>query len=312
MPKIIKTEQEFEAMMREIDVILQEHQVPIHLREIKALGEAARILDVDALKVDVDALKGGPLTSGPIPGIYEGDSLSAHIFEWLRKRYDKRLRVDFSNGYSVLILRGDAWLFRYPLVYGQFRAVCERNLAIRFPNAVARFDGQTPRIVFNLLHGIEKLSQGLASDLSDDELREVIRVFVLGHDLFTALASHCRSDELAMAARLDFNSSARHCVAGAREYGFSRWGSLQAAEKSLKHYITKKGGQFSYTHNLEKIAARAYQLGLPKIDDALITSIQCDADVRYQKGGHVLDDVVRANHNAIAIGSVVTRTLYPS
>lgn len=306
MPKVIRSEQEFDAMMRKVDAILQERHVPIHLRELQALGEAARILDINELK-------GGPLVTGAVPGVYEGDSLSAHIFQWIRKRYDKRLVVDFSNGYSVLILRGDAWLFQYPRVYGEFRAVCERNLSIRFPNVVTSTGGKPlPRLVLNVLHGIEKLSQVLASELSDDELREVLRVFVLGHDLFTALGSHCRSDELATAALLDYNSSARHCAAGSREYGMSRWASLQAAEKLLKHYLIRKGKKFRYTHNLKELGEQAHQSALPKIDSAVLESVQCAPDVRYQHGAQALADVVRANHNAMAIGSIVTRTLYPS
>ena len=100
-------EEEFEVLMREVDQELQDREVPIHARELTDLAEVARILGV--------RMKGGPLDTGPIPGVYTGDSLSAHVFEWIEKRYGDRLKVDFRIGRTVFLLRGAAWLIRFPL-----------------------------------------------------------------------------------------------------------------------------------------------------------------------------------------------------
>jgi hypothetical protein len=118
----IKTEEEFEALMREVDQRLQDREVPIHARELTALAEVARILRV--------RMKGGPLDTGPIPDVYTGDSLSAHVFEWIEKRYGDRLKFDFRIGRTVFLLRGAAWLIRFPLAYGKCVPLHIRDLSM--------------------------------------------------------------------------------------------------------------------------------------------------------------------------------------
>lgn len=302
MPGQITSPQDFESMMRTIDAALQQEGVPIHMRELEALRRAAMMLNTD-LKIQSPAA---------IPGLYEGDSLSGHIVEWVRARYADRLKIDTALGYSAIVLKADAWLFKFPLAYGEFRATVDRDLSRHRPRFVVSQKGQ-PReqLVFNVLLCIDKLPQGLASELSDDELRAILQFFLVGQEFFNALKSFCRDDDLAMAALLDFNTAARHCVAGFKEYGLSRWASLQAAEKMLKHYISKRGGVAPFSHKLDKLTSQASELGLATMDQEDLRAVQCDAAVRYQVSGQTLDHVVTANHNAMGIGLMVLRALYP-
>ena len=217
--RIIKNEKDFESLMREIDSILHQQDVSIHARELKALSEATKILSVE--------LVAAPLNTGPIPGVYEGESLSAHIYKWIRNRYGDRLKVDFSNGYSVILLKGDPWLFRFPVIYGEVTGTCERDLAKKFPSMVVMKPGEArKKPILNLLLCLENLPQGLADELSDSDLRAILNFFQFGHEFLNALNSFCRDDQLAMSGLSDLNASARYCVAGASEHGLSRWASF--------------------------------------------------------------------------------------
>jgi len=303
-PRIIRNEDDFEALMQEIDALLQSRGGPIHAREIGALAEAAHLLRI--------SLVGGPLTTGPIPGVYSGESLSAHIFQWMKRRYGDRLKIDFAIGYAPTLLKGDAWLLRFPLTYGSVTIVCERNLSIQFPSLVVQKPGEPKqKPLFNLLSCIDKLPQGLANSLSDTELRSLLEFYLLGHSFFNDASSLLQNDHLATSALSDLTASAKYCVSSSSERGQSRWSALQASEKFLKLYIERRGGSYPKTHNLSQLAKLACFFGLSKLDDALLNSVQCDAGIRYEERQHRLQDVVAANHGAIAIASAVVKTLFP-
>lgn len=98
----IRNKDEFEKLMQEVDKELCKKSIPIPGREIAALGEVAKFFGT--------SLFGGPLSTGPVPGVYEGESLSAHVFQWIQNRYGNRLKIEFKNGLSIILLRGDPWL----------------------------------------------------------------------------------------------------------------------------------------------------------------------------------------------------------
>lgn len=303
--RTIKTEVEFDELMREIDSRLRSREVSLPARELLALSEASKILGV--------RLIGGPLSTGPVPGIFSGESLSAHIFNWIQNRYGGRLKFDLSNGHTVILLKGDAWLVTFPLIFGTMTLLCDRDLATEYPNFVALIPGKHQNApILNVLSCIDSLTQAFANDLSDVELRLILDVFVFGHTFLTTLNSFCRNDDLAMTALTDLDASAKYCVGDSAGYGASRWSSLQAGEKFLKHYIAKRNASFAHVHDLKKLSQQALQYGLPKIDDAVVNSMQCQASVRYEIGRHKLIDVVRAHHGALSIGSLVMKTLHPS
>src|SRR2546429_8342533 len=104
MARMIESERDFDSLMQEIDEKMQIDAVPIHLRELTAMSEVAKFLDIEFII--------SPLKSKPTPGAYSGADLPAHISGWIRNRYGDRLNFDFTNGYSVLLIRGDPWLLR--------------------------------------------------------------------------------------------------------------------------------------------------------------------------------------------------------
>ena len=153
----IGSKEEFEVLMREVDAALQSQGIPIHIREIGAAREVAQRLGID-IPCEL------PRTP-PMPGAYEVENLYGHIVEWVRNRYGDRLKLPFANGYSVLLLRGDPWLIRFPVIYGTVTVVCDRDLSKQYPHFALSGAGQPrQRAVINLLRCISQLPQGLASE----------------------------------------------------------------------------------------------------------------------------------------------------
>lgn len=299
----IKSKEDFEALMDEVDSILQAKGVPIHARQIQAIGEVAKKFNIDLLV--------GPLCRGAIPNVYEGESLSAHILQWFDQRYGDRLKIDFSIGYSTVMLRGDAWLLKFPLIYGTVTILCDRDLHKKYNNFVMNEAGKPQqKAMMNLLLLIEKFPQGLANRLTDDELREILNYFSSVNKFFNRIHSSYSGNELASGVVTDLETSARFAVGTSHDYGQSLWASLQAAEKILKFFIVSKGEKFPKTHDISKLAKQAYGLGLPLIDADLLKLIQCKADVRYEQRKYSVKKVVDAHQGAMQIASLVTESVF--
>src|SRR5688500_1224761 len=105
--RTIYTQQEFLDVVREADEQLKKENVPITARSIQAW-------------LRISALVGGglPLAGKAIPGVFRGASLSGHISDWYDATYGDRQKVDFLPASVVLLLRGDPFLARLPLVFG--------------------------------------------------------------------------------------------------------------------------------------------------------------------------------------------------
>lgn len=291
---------EFEELMIEIDTILKEKDITIPNRSIQALLEAGSLLEIEDMKVF-------PFKSNPIEGVYEGDSLLAHISKWIDGRYGDRLKLDPSLGQCLIIIRGDPWLLNYPFIFGHIRFICERDLTKKFVVNKSGKPQKKPEI--NLLKLIENLPQPLANELTDDELQTLLDHFINFLDLFTKTRDHYKNEELINSGLIDLKESAVYCVRGRVSYHLSKWASLQAAEKFLKFYLDQKNVAFPYIHNLEELAQQAYRNGLPTINQDIINDVQCEARVRYETSTDSTNDVVKAHLGALEIGLLVIKTL---
>jgi len=87
---------------------------------------------------------------------------------------------------------------------------------------------------------------------------------------------------------------------------------LQAAEKVIKSCIREKGSIPKNIHDLSRLCATAVAVGVPGVDSALIASIQCSPDVRYDSTLVGKMDAVEAHYAALticgALAPVVKRT----
>lgn len=288
--------------MAEIDEELRESDVPIAGRPLKGLGAVAKRLGTSVM--------GGPLRTGPVPGVYEGESLSAHIFAWFNRRYGDRQKKDWSLGSTIYVLEEDPWLVKLPRVYGRIKLVCQPDLSIEFPNIGGSAVIGNPEFpTLNIFKQIVDVPQAKLMQLSLDEHREYMDFFRRALTVFQALDALAQTEPLAKAAQFDLTSAAKNCCGSKEDYGQSRWLSLQGAEKSLKLFISQRGEDFPFSHNLKKLAERAMQLGLTGVADEMIQKVQCQAAVRYGGIEVKLSEAVDAQTTAFSITERVFSSL---
>lgn len=306
MSRQIANAAEFEQLMLEVEEALQARNLPIVGREIAAYQEVAKRLQCNI----IFARKGAPA----IPNNYRDLSLSAHISQWIENRYGARLLMDLSLGYSVVMIRGDAWLLRIPVIFGGAQVVVEPDLSKEFPNLVVNKPEQPQqKLTINLLRCIQSLPQGLASQLTNDESRALLRYFVAAHECLRVIDGLFKDNAMAVTACTDLTTSARHAVAGSAELGLARWASLQAAEKFLKFYLSLSGIKDPpHTHQLKKLLDLANTRGLKNLKTGIVDLIQCDAGIRYEQRQHKLTDVINSHQAAMEIGCAVIKSLVPT
>jgi len=271
---------EFLRLIEEINASLIRDNVSIPLRPMSAISK----FYVNH-KIYAPVVPDGP----PIPGDYNGDSLSAHINEWYQKKYGDRLKINFSPGSAALLIRGDAWRIDFPLLYGKFRMAFDRDL-------------QKPGNALRLIKG---LTPEYAKSLSPNDLQEIARFFCLAFDAIQRLCEIAR-DPLIETARSDLISAVNNIFIQHPNYGQSKWASLQFSEKLLKCFIKKSGGNYPKRgHNLKLLAKLAVDKGLQILPTSIINKIQCSARVRYGEEEVSLNDAIEAHHASLVICSVL-------
>ena len=114
----------------------------------------------------------------------------------------------------------------------------------------------------NLFDHLAGATPAFIKSLTVEECTSLVNIYARG---FVGLSrmDDAKQAPLAREALDDLHQSASQLTATSPNYGFSRWASLQAAEKLLKSFITLKQQMPRKTHNLVDLAATAVSLGLP-------------------------------------------------
>jgi len=161
----IRDKAEFLALVEEVDKDLKSDDVPIHARQIHGLMRVAQKTG-ENLTFNGEAVE----------NVFTGSSLAAHVNKWFEARYGDRLKVDFSPGAILLLIREDLFLMRLPRVWGAIAPVADR---VRWPRAPIFQDMRKGVPQCNVLDFIEGLAVGLRAVLTDDELKRILREFFL-------------------------------------------------------------------------------------------------------------------------------------
>ena len=200
------------------------------------------------------------------------DPLAGRINDWFVARYGDRLGMDMSLGRTVVNKKGDPYLVRFPLIWGS-----------RKVNPLTWIVGVT-----------DSMWRALKEHELDALASRIISVYQqLVH--FTALSKDSTLDLFIGVDLLTQQQPA---------YGLSRWASLQSAEKTLKEFIGQHGGTPPRTHKLAELACKAESLGLPTVDRAQLSDVQCSPGVRYDVPV-TFQEALTAHYSAFAICSHV-------
>jgi hypothetical protein len=144
----IKSLEEFLAIIEQVDEELKAEDIPISAREIHGWMRIAQKTGENL-----------PFLGEPLENKFTGSSLAGHISRWFRRRDGDRLKVDFSPGSVLLLLRGDLYLMlRLPRVYGAIVPIADRDPTPR-PPLFQPISKGIPE--FNVLDAISELAPGL-------------------------------------------------------------------------------------------------------------------------------------------------------
>jgi hypothetical protein len=251
----------FLAYMQALDERLRQQKTPIPARPLNAMSIIAQDLGVAIMM-------GGPVDT----------TLSDQIHIWFEQRYGDRLKIDLSPGKAVILIRGDPYLMRLPLIIGQW-------------------DG-----ILDVTTLVEGMTQPLFAELPENEMAELVNHFPWLMERFNTM------DDLPANMRAELDAAVLHLISQQPNYGLSKWSSLQFAEKMLKHFIKVRKGTPPKSHNLSKLLNSAENLGLPMGWRPILPLIQCEASIRYEDSVS-LTDAVLAHHASIDIVAYVSRSL---
>lgn len=290
-------EAEFHAAMQSIDEQMQGEGVPIHGRGLRAGLEYARRYGL--------TLKFARTGQSGTPGNYSDQYAEAHVRDWIDARYGDRQNISWGPGKVVILLRGDPWALRLPLIYGSVRLVVERDLD-RYSSEPAVNTGCPPPIV-NILPLIEGLPNTLAAQLTDAECREVFRVFRVSMDNMRAIV-RLKGQPFAPEIQSDITAALTHMLSVPPHFGQSKWASCQAAEKAIKCLLKVRNAEFPWSHKLHSLAALAETHGV-QLDATAIAHASVPGGVRYGELVVGLDEAFKAHHASLLIGRQVSEAI---
>jgi hypothetical protein len=293
-PRPPSSEAEFNAAMEQIDLKLQRESVPIHARAMRASLEYSRLFRLEFPM----ALGGGVGT----PGNFSDRNVEAHIRDWFARRYGERQKIFMGPGRTAVVIRGDPWELRLPLVLGQIRFVIERDLDRYKEEPSVGVQGRVP--IVNVLRLVESLPQSLAAQLTDQECGDILTVFRNMLECMNAIGDLDGKPYVAE-ARADIAAAVTHIFDVPPHYGQSKWASLQAAEKLLKSFLKSRGVRVPRSHDLKGLAKVARSSGA-SIDDTRISLVAAPASVRYGEIPVLLSEALDAHHASLFIGRQIS------
>ena len=279
---------EFGALMERVDAKLASEGVPITHRPMLALGAIS-----DEFEAAIPMSEPFP-DEDPSSPLVKNWPFVQRALRWYDDRYGDRLLHDPRPGRVAFLLRHAPWVLYLPRIFGRVRPEASRTLK----SEGVRTDGVPP--IYNVLDGIEGLTEQLKRSLTDAELGEIFALFQLGYNALTTVEYLC-PNVLVEAAMADINAAVDHIMARNPSYGQSRWASLQATEKVLKACIELKGGKYSHTHHLQQICVETSSVGIPTPSQEDIHAIQCSASVRYGTESTTLGEAVSVHHTSLRV-----------
>jgi HEPN domain-containing protein len=234
------------------------------------------------------------------------DPLAVRIFDWFKMQYGDRLNLQMDFGTTVAQIRHDVYPMRLIRIYGAAIMHCDPVLhGTNFGPSLST-DGNPSKS--SLLGQLQGLTREFIKSLTPEECNELLDTYVRGVLGFSRMQDAYGSP-FSREALDDLSQSAAHLTAHSPNYGFSRWASLQAAEKLVKGYIVGKGQTPKKTHDLEILVTSAVSLGMPVPFRAHVQELQCSADVRYASSSVGKVEALKAHYAALILCGQIAPSL---
>jgi HEPN domain-containing protein len=226
--------------------------------------------------------------------------LAARVNRWFDSLYGERLQIGFSLGVTGILVAGDFYKIRIPLMFGTTGFVFDMGPAER----KTVLHGKEV-VLSNITKYVQGLTPARVQSMTVSECNEVVTTF---GNATVARSSICsvRYPEFVGEARADLDTSVEHLLSQPPQCGLSRW-ALLAVEKFLKALIQERGGQVRTIHKLSDLASDAESVGLKVVDRTALAAIQCAAGVRYGEEPSTMQEAVAAHRTATEVcGAIAT------
>jgi len=277
--------QQFNSAMEAIDTELQAEKIAIANRSIQAT-----LLIGEKLKVDGFQITGGD----PTPEYFTSHNLGAHIHQWYDVKYGDKMKKDFRIGRMVVVIKGELFEVGFPLLFGRANFICDPTLR-KYPSM-----GVNGPVTINLLAIIDGLTSALAAKLTDTELKELATLY---GSTYNAMINYVDNSGLPSQKEIltDMETAIDSFFYTHEQFGQSKWHSLQFAEKLLKSIIESYGKTYPFTHKLKELTNIINTISGIKIDDKILSEIECKPEVRYNADLVSAEDAIKAHHAALAL-----------
>ena len=230
------------------------------------------------------------------PG-FDGDKIMAKANLWFDQMYGERNKIDLVYGFAPFELKGVIWRVRFGFVLGEVGFFVDRNLV----NQKINHAGDV-KVAFNMLSSVEELTQGLAVQLTDEEITDFAKFYEL------AIKSLMWRDELPHTqllemAKRDYDSSTSEILA--HRFGQARWAAQQAAEKTIKGFLAIANIAFptsaSKGHDLECLGALLNDNHGVTLSHTSLVLVSCSTKIRYGEEPSTEKQAIDANHAVLKI-----------
>lgn len=286
------TESEFNTAMDEIDSELREQKVPIPNRPLNAPCFITQKLNVDNFIV---------LGDNSTPGEYTSHNLGSHINQWYKVRYGDKLKKDFRLGRMIVEIQGEYYTVGFPLLFGRANFICDTTM-----REYSSIGVNEPAFV-NLLTIIEGLTKAIAEKLTEQELKNLCTIY---GSTYNAIINYEEVNlPYKIEALTDLETAVDSFFYTRRQYGQSKWHSLQFAEKLLKGVISSSGKSYPFTHKLEDLSKIINTTSGIQIDNEILKKIDCKPEVRYSSNIVSEEDAFRAHSASLALLQTVINQL---
>jgi len=270
-PKRPTDETEFDRMMVDLDEYLAS----------RGRSPAQRSLDASRLVSIALNLSGTPILGGPADrgSLFGARDLLARVFDWYDDTYGDRNKIDLMLGHVVFPLGNTYWRLRIPLVYGTVVPFIDRDLS----NTGHTRGTRTEPASYNVLTGVQGLTQSRSDRLTDADLAVVGKAFAQGYQA-TSTLDELGGSELFDQARADYALSVEALMHG-QALSKARWDTAQCAEKVFKGLLARSGHAYptggSKGHDivhLGELVETHFGIQLPV---GALKAIYCSPKVRY-------------------------------
>jgi hypothetical protein len=231
-----------------------------------------------------------------LEGISMFDPISEKVIDWFKARYGPRLNVDLDFGHSVLLLRGDIIRFRCPRFWGRSFKFCCPELAEQ------QFDEHATNrpVLVNVVNQLDGVTAAYGRSLTPNERSNILGTITKSHIQLARIAD-AGTQTFVPEARADIRSSVEQMMLNERQFGPSKWASLQALEKFLKAYISQQSTVPARGHKLAELSKAAESLGLRTLNRSDLSLVQCSPSVRYAASSVTKVEAIKAHHMAVSL-----------